>query len=344
MPKSKYELLRENIKDISVNCDWGDYYGELGLPAGLCFGLAYMWGQAVLADDQETFSKRLAILTDDYSKKSKSLSANIKNWTKVRPRPPEFCIFIATQGGEGILKQGYDLLLSIRAFLDGLLLYHNPTKTYFFTDRINPNLSLQNGYEASKYVINASLFQKDSIYEACNLPLLEIYNKPYAGNQTDFSATYLEPLITNLKNKLSENPLAKKPYLIIFNSHSHATACTTQFNSFTKYLEVNYFDANYLNNGHDYLTKSFLYYEDKKLAAELATQLFKSFHTEKEILALNVTIFIAPTQIVDFDFGPFKISLYNQLVGQGSYNNKLNEDLYNRIKNNCKDINDYTFF
>ncbi|APC91619.1 MULTISPECIES: hypothetical protein [Francisella] len=70
MPKTKYELLKENIKEISDNCDWGKgYYDKLSLPSGLCFGLAYMWGQAALAKDQKTFYDRLEILTKDYSKK-----------------------------------------------------------------------------------------------------------------------------------------------------------------------------------------------------------------------------------------------------------------------------------
>ncbi|APC91618.1 MULTISPECIES: ankyrin repeat domain-containing protein [Francisella] len=113
-----------------------------------------------------------------------------------------------------------------------------------------------------------------------------------------------------MKNKLSKNPLTKNPYLIIFDSYKHTTACITQFNCLAKCLEVNYFDANYLED--DFLRKNFPYY-DKKSADKLATQLFESFYTENEIFAVNVTIFVAPTQIVDFDMITFKKRLAEQL-------------------------------
>ncbi|QIV95749.1 hypothetical protein EDC55_12232 [Allofrancisella inopinata] len=60
---SYYDNLIENIKDISEHCGWGDYYTALGLPKGLCFGMAAMWGQAYLSDDVATFHKRLQLLT-----------------------------------------------------------------------------------------------------------------------------------------------------------------------------------------------------------------------------------------------------------------------------------------
>ncbi|AXH33462.1 ankyrin repeat domain-containing protein [Francisella opportunistica] len=321
MPKSKYDLLKDNIKDISDKSDWGDYYNKLGLPDGLCFGLAYMWGQANLAGDQETFYDRLDILTKDYSNEVK-LSKIVREYTDLQRKNSPYNKSVARYK-ENLLKDNYDLILSIRAFLDGLLLYHNPSKTYFFSYRINSNLVSQNGYEASKYVINGSLFQKDSTYyDACSLPLLEIYNKSYAGNEKSF-VTYLEPLITKLKN-----PLSKNPYLIIFNTHNHVIACTTQF----------IFDANYLEV--KYLTKNYFYYNEYKQEAELAKRLFESFLPENKngILAVNVTIFIAPTQIVDFDIMSFKKRLSEHFadkfnIGLKSYYKYNNERLSEEYNN-----------
>ena len=64
---SKYQNLRNNIKDISKNCKckctspdcasehwkFGDYYTLLG-GEGYCFGLVFMWGQAVLTGGEPT--------------------------------------------------------------------------------------------------------------------------------------------------------------------------------------------------------------------------------------------------------------------------------------------------
>ena len=298
MPK-KYKLLKTNINDISVNCDWGDYYGKLDLPKGLCFGLAYMWGQAILADDLITFNNRLNILTKDYSQESALLSKIINEYTELNKRKNHNKGLGQAYYNQYIMnKPNYDSIVSIRAFLDGLLLYHKPNQTSFYSDKINSNLNTQNGYESSKYVINDKLSKKNSFNITNNLPLLEIHNKPYAGNSYDFEM-YLEFVLNSLDKMISD-----KQYLIIFDSHNHSIAFSQKF----------IFDANFLNkNMYGYTVKNL---------KDFISQLFKSLWSENKILAVNITIYISPAQRIDCDFDVIK----NQVIDQ--LNKKQDKSVY----------------
>ena len=60
---NKYQRFRANLLDILQNCKGiGNYWPLLKESMeGLCYGLTFMWGQAVLANDEATFIKRLKL-------------------------------------------------------------------------------------------------------------------------------------------------------------------------------------------------------------------------------------------------------------------------------------------
>ncbi|MCP3944015.1 MAG: hypothetical protein GY710_21395 [Desulfobacteraceae bacterium] len=154
----RYDNLLRNIKDLSDNL-FGKYLTSLDHKydertkkikgGGLCFGLACMWGQAVLAQDEKTYYNRLNILTKSYPEKN-SLSAQVYS-------------AMSNLSSKKNLQKRNDknrLLLSIRPFLDGLLLYHNPRRTSLYKDKVNRDLCRQNVQLSSKYVTNASITKK----------------------------------------------------------------------------------------------------------------------------------------------------------------------------------------
>ena len=220
---NKYKNLIANIQDISDNCDWGDYYSKLNLPNGLCYGMAYMWGQAFLANDTKTFYKRLEILTKDYKHISKKLSTIINEQTNIQKKIPldSKLVSQANYYKEKQSDKDYEQILSIRAFLDGLLLYHFPDNTSLYEDQIDNNLHSQDEYISSKYIVNDRISKK-SKYSNYQIPLLEIYNKPFAGKKNDFEK-YFRSIYKSLTSLLSQSP-----FLVVFNSHNHAVAlgCT----------------------------------------------------------------------------------------------------------------------
>ena len=63
-----YVHLIDNIREISMSCiKFGDYSSLLQSFKGLCLGLVFMWGQAVVINDSGTHDARLDMLTRDYS-------------------------------------------------------------------------------------------------------------------------------------------------------------------------------------------------------------------------------------------------------------------------------------
>ncbi|MCP3939936.1 MAG: hypothetical protein GY710_00440, partial [Desulfobacteraceae bacterium] len=147
--------------------------------------MACMWGQAVLAEDEKTYFARLDILTKSYSKEN-PLSGQVGSARNE----------LRSKGDLQKCDGKNQLLLSIRPFLDGLLLYHIPRKTSLYKDKVDQKLSRQNAQVSSKYVTNASITEKHTRYffnktrqkipYTSNRPLNKIFDKLFIGKKKDY--------------------------------------------------------------------------------------------------------------------------------------------------------------
>ena len=154
----KYQNLRNNIKDVSKNCPgFGDYYGLLGGDgAGYCFGLVYMWGQAVLAGGEPTLFDEIL-----FPKGEATYFYRLDGLTRYYPDFPGARLSDAINLAVNLRRSGenpseYPLtpaIESIRAFLDGLLIYHCPENTSLYKEKTDKSLFAQNAIESSKYPV-----------------------------------------------------------------------------------------------------------------------------------------------------------------------------------------------
>ncbi|KEI34848.1 ankyrin-repeat protein [Francisella sp. W12-1067] len=276
---SGYNNLKENIKDISTNCDWGSYYSLLELPQGLCFGLSAMWGQACLIGEAETFYKRLELLTKDYSSPtSRKLSAIINEHVKYQRKMPSNSKSVA-QANYYIETKIDDLVVSIRAFLDGLLAYHCPFNTFLKSSEYNGITSLSI-LKSSVYVANNKLtYNIIKPYSPENFPLLQVYNEPFYGGIPEY-ANFFE----NLISKCIES---RHHFYILLGSINHAIALSYE----NGYLLV--YDANNMHRT-EIRAKSLLVTTSRSYE-KLSCGVFNSFEfnvRDSNRLALNVSIYI----------------------------------------------------
>ncbi|KEI35591.1 ankyrin repeat domain protein [Francisella sp. W12-1067] len=311
---SYYDNLIKNIKDISEYCGWGDYYTALGLPKGLCFGMAAMWGQAYLSDDVDTFHKRLQLLTRD----SISISFNNNNYNKLTDLINAVCNYEKRSfkcntrqvdrysNLEMREKKIYDNVISIRAFLDGLLAYHTPCNTFLNSLEGN-KIIYQNVVKTSPFVINEKLTavsqkifdnQRPNITYQKVSPFIEVYNYPFIGKKENY-CSFLKPLFIRQLNKSNFN------FCVSVNSLDHAI-------TFNSNLEL--YDANMLSLDNFKASK---YFDIENLVINI----FKSFDFNIErdgLLALNILVYISPKHrdyIPDLkkSLGKIKIEIDNRL-------------------------------
>jgi hypothetical protein len=231
-----YEYLNINIKDISENCPgWGEYYQLLGKKKGLCSGLVFMRGQAHLSNGIDIYDLRLRYLTRRFheapfhinGKKFNKISdiinyateqsktkyakyrristglgdtgkANVYNemFTRNERLDPNFST--ANRMTQQMMEHpAYKFMMSIRAFLDSLLIYHNPRKTSLYKDskarkfryqrrdqfnRVGPNpldpkkdLLWQDAVASSRYIKHPKVGE-----------LRCIFNEPFAGDKGSY--------------------------------------------------------------------------------------------------------------------------------------------------------------
>lgn len=142
--RSKYGNFHTNIKNISRNLDWGNYFYLLGSGNGLCYGLTHMWGQAFLANDEQTFFQRMDCLTKDYSSQKGGISAEIR-WAQE-------LINSSTEQELSKFTSKTKSLLTIRQFLDGLLAYHRPGKSSLRSIGRKQNFNLFSNYLANEKI------------------------------------------------------------------------------------------------------------------------------------------------------------------------------------------------
>ena len=210
---NKYQNLWNNIQDISKNCSsFGDYYNLLGRNRGYCFGLVFMWGQAVLAEEEDVFFRRLDILTQEYVDYPGCRLSDMINllisYRKGREEPPNYVL-------------NPDIIESIHAFLDGLLIYHYPNKTSLYKDKVDTSLFTQDGVASSNYPANAAIYQASSPDDdgiPLSPSLIKIYSKPFVGNQGDYNTIIPSVLRTAI--------LLHQPFFIHLDSGNHAIGLT----------------------------------------------------------------------------------------------------------------------
>ncbi|MCP3965127.1 MAG: hypothetical protein GY750_09695 [Lentisphaerae bacterium] len=263
---NKYNILHENIKDLSENCPGLEgYFFLLGGKIGYCFTLACMWGQAVLVNDERTYFQRLDILTKNYSPNRK-LSKIVNEITLLRNHH-----FNAYE----------NLIISIRAFLDGLLLYHAPFKTSLGLDKVDPDLRVQDAMASARYVANRAIPDNQQSYFQENIrensPLNKIFDKPFIGMQKDYDII-VESTIAACQN-------VKAPFFVLFSSMRHAVGLTLHMD------RVKIYNSNFMSEGKVYF-KEFRADQIKEISDELFNKSFY-FEITKDLLTLNISAYVS---------------------------------------------------
>ncbi|QIV95959.1 ankyrin repeat protein [Allofrancisella inopinata] len=353
-----YDILYSNIEIISKNCHLGDYYTALGLPKGLCFGMAAMWGQAYLADDLKTFYKRLELLTSvtinkqfngiTYTRLTDLINA-VHNYERQLPKRKLAGQVITNHIVQE--REIYELVISIRAFLDGLLAYHEAKYTLVNGEGINFG---QNILKTSPFVINKELTvvsqgifgdQESNVTYQKVSPLMEIYNYPFIGNKLD----YYDFL------KLLVDKFAKYPFraYIKVSSINHMVAFNIKSDLLGGYKLKLYNANNLQKNKVEAVTFTDVY-------GLVNNGIFEAFGFNVEqnsLLALNLSIYISPTIGVDKidayenacrikfqkKIEKIKLEIYNQLNRYVSsyfkWKNHKKRAIYTRDKVRTMDIN-----
>ncbi|MBK2026649.1 ankyrin repeat domain-containing protein [Allofrancisella guangzhouensis] len=317
---SYYNNLYTNIQDISYKCGWGNYYEVLKLPRGLCFGLAAMWGQAYLAHDLSTFYKRLRILTSEtigeqfngirYTKLTELINAVCDYERQLSKYKSAGQVnYYASLGQE---KKTYELVISIRAFLDGLVAYQCHKYRFLYGGECFGQSILK----TSPLVINRRLtvtnqkilnHQSDVTYQKVS-PLIEVFSSPFIGDKQDY-IDFLKPLV----NSLSKNPF---PSYISVSSIAYRTAHNIVFNTG---LEL--YDANRL---YDNDVGALECRSIEELVDRFFSNVFRLDIESHSLLTLNISVFTSPkykNRIKQFSIYPdyLKVNLIKEEV-----NNKLN--------------------
>ncbi|MCP3966184.1 MAG: ankyrin repeat domain-containing protein [Lentisphaerae bacterium] len=270
---SRYKNLHNNIKEISDNCNWGNYEVLLGKD-GLCFGLVFMWGQALLCNDLETYYKRMNILIRNYEFRDKKLSQLINESVENVPQKKSS----SHRFDQCIHYNDNKLLFSLRPFLGSLLLYHNPSRTSLFL--IDKCLYTQNSILSSRYAIPDMLHLRENMTgdNAIGLPFLKIHHKPYVGTTVEY-ADILQSLV-NAYSEFDTN------FFIVLTSHNHAVAIGRLGSN------VIFYDAN-LMSGFCALHAKYGISETKTLTRKHLTRAFGLYCVE-EPTALNISVYMRP--------------------------------------------------
>ena len=113
------------------------YMKQLGYEineTGMCYGFAHMGMQAILADDLETYNRRLEVMEEIPPEKISSEIEKIRK--KVQEKKPR-----AQEELNNFLTQKEQDILSIPAFFDGVVLYFKPRKyPFIFEEKERPQI------------------------------------------------------------------------------------------------------------------------------------------------------------------------------------------------------------
>ncbi|QSH41362.1 hypothetical protein P0136_08440 [Lentisphaerota bacterium ZTH] len=264
---NKYENLFDNIRDISSNCNMGNYYLKLKLPGGLCFGLSHMWGQAVLAQDVATFNSRMDLLTKAYP-----CLTGVVPRRKLRLSSVLNGILLKARQRHNLSEEEL-LYLSIFPFLDGLLMYHCPEKTSFPVNGAEQKPMVQNAVSSSRFVLNDRVAR---ITDGKMAALGKVYHRPYMGTRRDY-AMFLRSIFETVNS-------FEIPFFVAFGSLRHEIGLSFINN------QMYIYDANIMkNNG---------YYYQMPLSnmRQFIEKLFSTL-VHDDYLAVDISIYIRPEDI-----------------------------------------------
>lgn len=135
-----YDQLIKNIKYVSRVTEWGNYYDRLER-TGFCFGLTSMWVRAVILDTggwEKRFKPRMEKLCSrefaaEFKQRYDLMKLSLK---QVHPK-------VTGLNGTPKKDPSSENVNGIRAFLDGLLLYHLPRNAWRY------EITLKDGFLGS---------------------------------------------------------------------------------------------------------------------------------------------------------------------------------------------------
>lgn len=169
---------------------------------GMCYGFAHMGMQAILADDLETYNRRLEIIEKlrisseeevEEKIKNKILPKEISNEIKKIEEKIKNNIPPLTKMELVELQKERDILLSIPAFFDGVALYYQIYKyPFLFKEKTRPKI--QNAELTFSHALPQKLIIKDG--SKYNIEKLASFSGIY--NQNELTA-YFKTLFNALK-------------------------------------------------------------------------------------------------------------------------------------------------
>jgi hypothetical protein len=288
-----YQNFMNNVQDLSehVGLDFGSYSEILGVK-GYCFGLSCMWGQAILAGDTRTYFARLKLLTRDYLAspiRAHGVSYNkLSNFLYDEIFPFEYGARQYKGVGKtnyyrgvyehlGIPYSEFDLYMTIRAFLDGMLIYQTPGSTFLKGQQRSTN---QYSMVASEYVFPQTLVDRNGL-EPNNL--CTTYNRAFY-----LSKRKLKNIFYSLVDIVSK---IEVPFFVIFSSIDHAIGFTIKGKTKLKIYDANAMQIDMFDLGKLFDTQPDVLNGREKIYELLLLSFSENFkESRSDLLSLNISI------------------------------------------------------
>ncbi|MBK2124685.1 ankyrin repeat domain-containing protein [Fangia hongkongensis] len=269
---NKYTCLHKNIKKLSALENFQNYYDFLGKDEGYCYGLSACWGQAALCNELSTYYERLDYLTRDY--KLHPVSFMRKSFTSLTELIEAYCDAKKLCRNNLITSQLYyknelgrlEILDSINAFLQTLIVYHTPCSLQISPKHISQNIEAFSTLVANKkihaYNANNSNTLTPQISEYASVVFWGD-KKAYA---TLFSAIKLLPVIKN------------NAYFISVSGYGHSIGLRKHQYHWQVY------DANFMTEN--------IYIKPLFSDDALVNQLYQSFAVTSKEISLSIKLYV----------------------------------------------------
>ncbi|MCP3968491.1 MAG: ankyrin repeat domain-containing protein [Lentisphaerae bacterium] len=255
----------------------------------------------MLAEDTESYFKRLNVLTTEYPIFDNE--SNLVNLAQLINAAKEKAKLGQT------LNTNDKLYLSILSFMDGLLMYHKPSKTSLYSDSVDARLYSQNWSQSSRYVLNDEVV---NIRNGISSPLTICFDRPFVGTKKEY-LQIMQSLIGNL-NKLNV------PFFVHLSTNDHSTGLSNISD------KARIYDANAMTADKYYYPYNESEYMQRPIN-ECVNGLFFVFKKSRATRAINITVYLRPE-----DAGK-SFSAMNQM---------FDEELANSMKDKIvKQLEDY---
>ncbi len=335
-----YENLANNIRAISISnkLDFGDYYNKLSPSKGLCFGLFFMWAQAVLAQDNLRFYRRLGILTKNYGFNAPWLISEIKSFQKKQKKASQHrhtpqhntvvwmprikaincqrcghhfgnnkyrCNICSRLVCASCVEQSAVLNLCRDCYQEDLIGSIRPFLDGVLLYQWPAKTSLSHAlpsqsYTASRYLVSDQLATKEE-NDLLNKSLQQIYNFPICGTYTEIAAYILKILKPTIALNI--------PFVIALESTTHIIGVTYH----RQKHKLIFYDANYMSINRLYKIVDF-----EGIGAEILWSFSTCFGQRYSFFPISARIYISPT-----------INLPNGGVTLQNTYNQINVDILN---------------